>query len=170
MKNWRSPAKITRSKFAGSKSTESVPKIATTLSIRNLVLGIPDLNTNSSPHGGIGEFLNEQSSNALLSAELVSPCILVIALIGSPEVTIIVCYSPTNVAGVLEAETFCNQLSETIVRKQDLYLVLGDFNANVVKDIYKHAFAANTDRNGDFLHGRCIEKRLTITNTKFQKK
>ena len=44
------------------------------------------------------------------------------------------------------------------------------FKAQVGKNIYKHAFAANNNRNGDLLHDMCIEERLTISNTKFQKK
>ena len=91
---------------------------------------------------------------------------------GNPERTIIITYSPTNVADEEVVNEFYDELDVVTksVPSHNFLGVIGDFNARLGKDIAAFTYHESTNRNGELLHNFALENNLLVTNTRFQKK
>mgnify|MGYP001796055944 CR=1 FL=1 len=67
---------------------------------------------NNSTIRGVGILLSSKAHKALNSVEAINPRILIATFNGNPAVTVISCYSPTNVSPVEEREEFYIALAE----------------------------------------------------------
>ncbi|ELT89219.1 hypothetical protein CAPTEDRAFT_186251 [Capitella teleta] len=83
--------------------------------------------------GGVGLMLSPKARKALRTVTPITERILVAEYDSNPVTTVIVIYSPTNVAPVEEAEAFYEKLGEIIrdVPAHNFLAVLGDFNARL---------------------------------------
>ncbi|XP_072049983.1 craniofacial development protein 2-like [Amphiura filiformis] len=103
--------------------------------------------------GGVGVLLSNFAKKVLVSVCYISPRILKVTLNGNPQTTIIVTYSPTNVADEDDVTDFYNQLTKATseVPEHNFLVVIGDFNARM-------NFHAS------------IENNIVVTNTTFKKR
>ena len=68
--------------------------------------------TNNSTIRGVGLLLSPNAHKALNSVETINPRTLIATFYGNPAVTVISCYSHTNVSNVDHREEFYTELSE----------------------------------------------------------
>ena len=90
---------------------------------------------------------------------------------GNPVTTVIVVYSPTNVAPSEEVEKFFEDL-ETAVRdvpEHNFMAILGDFNARLGPEDAPFPYHDSTNRNGAYLTAFLMEHELLAANTMFRK-
>ena len=90
---------------------------------------------------------------------------------GNPVTTVIVVYSPTNVAPSEEVEKFFEDL-ETAVRDvpaHNFMAILGDFNARLGPEDAPFPYHDSTNRNGAYLTAFLMEHELLAANTMFRK-
>ncbi|XP_072049998.1 uncharacterized protein [Amphiura filiformis] len=122
--------------------------------------------------GGVGVLLSNFARKVLVSVCYISPRILKVTLNGNPQTTIIVTYSPTNVADEDDVTDFYNQLTKATreVPAHNFLIVIGDFNARVGQDIAKFSYHKTTNRNGELMLDYTLENNLVVTNTTFQKR
>lgn len=113
-----------------------------------------------------------QAYNALISAEMITPRIMIATFNGNPQTTIIFCYSPTNMSDETEVETFYEDLISVTrqVPKHNILIIAGDFNAHLGQlDGFRFAYHTQTNRNGSKLKDHINENNLLRLNTKYQK-
>lgn len=122
--------------------------------------------------GGVGILLCETARNSLCSVQSTSPRVMCTTFSGNPATTIIVAYSPTNVAGVAEVEKFYDSLRAAIqdTPKHNFLSILGDFNARLGYEDVRFPYHANTNRNGEYLADLLSEYNLLAANTCFMKR
>lgn len=124
--------------------------------------------------GGVGIVVdNKTALNSLTSVYKHDSRTLVANFAGNPITTIIVTYSPTEGANIVDAELFYESLSEAIrqIPAHNLLLVVGDLNAHISpKEKWKSYHQGSSNRNGKLLEELLLERRLEITNTRFQKR
>lgn len=93
--------------------------------------------------------------------------------------TVIQCYSPTEAADEADKDRFYEQLQATIVgtHRNDIKLILGDFNAKVGNDnnninqiMGKEGLDGACNNNGSRLIDFCVSNQLFIGGTKFPHK
>ncbi|ELU18633.1 hypothetical protein CAPTEDRAFT_209188 [Capitella teleta] len=98
--------------------------------------------------------------------------ILVAEFDSNPVTTVIVIYSPTNVAPVEEAEAFYEKVGEIIrdVPAHNFLAVLGDFNARLGPEGALYTYHGETNHNGKLLVDLLTEHDLLAANTQFRKK
>ena len=104
--------------------------------------------------GGVGILVNNNAAKSLSKVEPRSNRILIIPFTGNPKTTVIVTYSPTNVATDKDIQQYYESLRRAI------------------KSVPAHNFLimhTATNRNGKLLHELAVEKHLIIGNTSFQK-
>ena len=91
---------------------------------------------------------------------------------GNPECTIIITYSPSNVADEEVVKEFYNELDVVTkyIPSHNFLGVIGDFSARLGKDIAAFTYHESTNRNGELLHNFALENNLLVTNTRFRKK
>jgi hypothetical protein len=122
--------------------------------------------------GGIGLLLSAFARKSLISIQAISARIMEATFSGNPRATVIVTYSPTNVAEEDDTKEYYTLLSNTtkLIPAHNFLVVIGDFNARTGKDNARFPYHDNTNRNGEFLWNYTQENNLIITNTTFQKK
>ena len=123
--------------------------------------------------GGVGILLSPKAKNCLNNIEMISKRIVIATFQSNPKLTVISCYSPTNVSILEDVEYFYSQLSSLLRQtpKHNLLLVGGDFNAHTgITANNKFAYHKDCNRNGELLNDFVIENGLVCLNTKFQKK
>ena len=91
---------------------------------------------------------------------------------GNPATTIIVAYSPTNVAEEAEVQKFYDSVRAAIqdTPKHNFLSILGDFNARLGHEDARFPFHVNTNRNGEHLADLLTENNLLAANTCFKKR
>ena len=129
---------------------------------------------------GVGLALSKRVKNSLISYTTVSERILT-ARLHSRQInfSVTVAYAPTEDANDSVKDDFYQQLSDTLDQqpRQDVKLILGDFNAQVTSDcslwpgiISKHSLHSTSNDNGTRLLDFCAMNQLTIGGTLFQHK
>ena len=129
--------------------------------------------TNNSTIRGVGLLLSPKAHKALNSVETINPRILIATFIGNPAVTVISCYSPTNVSNVDGREEFYAELSELTkaVPKHSVLLIGGDMNGKIGASYAKGSvYNKNTNENGQLLLNYVLECNLKPLNTSFKKR
>ena len=123
--------------------------------------------------GGVGMLIGPRALKTLNSIERIQPRMMAATFNGNPKVTIISCYSPTNVSEETELVTFYEELSSLVcsIPKHNLLVIGGDMNAQIGKNRNnKYSLHNASNRNGQHLTDFMIENRLTCLNTNYQKK
>ena len=124
--------------------------------------------------GGVGIVLdNNTALNSLTSVYKHDNRTLVANFAGNPVTTVIVTYSPTEGAHLIDAESYYENLSEAIdqIPAHNCLLVIGDLNAHVSPSGCWTSFHQGpANRNGRMLEDLLLERQLEITNLRFQKR
>ena len=128
-------------------------------------------NSTNSTIGGNGCLLSSKACNNLLSAEPISPRIMVLELDGNPKTTVVCIYSPTNSSPIEEIEDFYTTLRSTIeqIPLHNFLVLAGDFNAKLGPEETMFSFNSKTNRNGEMMSDFVQEFNLFISNTHFMK-
>ena len=126
--------------------------------------------------GGVAVLLNKRLSGSLISYNPVSDRIVVVRLATKPvNMTVIQVYAPTSTHPDEEIEAFYEQLQavKDEVRRRDVCVIMGDFNAKVgeVEDrdsgVGKYGLGERNE-SGEKLSNFCKVNDLVITNTCFK--
>ena len=128
---------------------------------------------NNSIIRGVGILLSSKAHKALNSVEAINPRILIATFNGNPAVTVISCYSPTNVSPVEEREEFYIELAELTkkIPKHNVTLIGGDMNAKIGENDAKgSAYNTTTNENGQLFLDYTQECNLKVLNTSFLKR
>ena len=129
-------------------------------------------NSQGSKVGGVGILLSARAAEQLKSVVKISPRILVAYFYSNQQITIIACYSPTNVIDELTVDQFYKDLKDATdaVPAHNLLVVAGDFNAQIGPEDSLFTFnTKETNRNEKKLADYAEEFQLLVTNTKFMK-
>ena len=133
-------------------------------------------NENDPHQAGVALLLSKEAMHSLMEWEPVSDRIIRARLDSRfQEVTIIMCYAPTNAAGEEEKEQFCNQLQGVLdkIPKRDMLILMGDMNAKVGQDNNRQENEMGThgigdmNENGELLADLCTVNELVIEGTLF---
>ena len=123
--------------------------------------------------GGVGLLIGPRALKTLNSIEKIQPRMMVATFNGNPRVTIVSCYSPTNVSEENEIVTFYDELSSLVrsIPKHNMLVIGGDMNAQIGKnENNKYSLHNTSNRNGQHLTDFMIENRLACLNTNYQKR
>ena len=130
-------------------------------------------NSTNSAIGGMGMLFSPQTYKALETVEMITPRIMIATINGNPRITVISCYSPTNVSDEIEVERFYVNLTSITrqIPKHNFVVIAGDFNTHLgQQDGFKYSYHAQTNRNGVMLKDYLHENNLICLSTKFQKR
>ena len=114
-----------------------------------------------------------KSVKTLNSIERIQPRMMAATFNGNPRVTIISCYSPTNVSEETELVTFYDELSSLVrsIPKYNVLVIGRDMNAQIGKNgNNKYSLHNTSNRNGQHQTDFMIENRLTCLNKNYQKR
>ena len=123
--------------------------------------------------GGIGMLIGPRALKTLNSIERIKPRMMTATFNGNPRITIISCYSPTNVSEETELYAFYDELSSLVrsIPKHNLLVIGGDMNAQIgTNGNNRYSFHNTSNRNGQHLTYFMMEIRLTCLNTNYQKR
>ncbi|KAJ8393714.1 hypothetical protein AAFF_G00057670 [Aldrovandia affinis] len=122
--------------------------------------------------GGVGLLLSPRARKALRRVHQHTDRILIADFDGNPVTTIMVVYSPTNVAPVEEVEKFYEDLRTTVRDgpAHNFLAILGDFNARLGPEDAPFTYHDSTNRNGEHLAALLTEHELLAANTLFRKR
>lgn len=89
---------------------------------------------------------------------------------GNPALTITIHYLPVEESN--KGEEHYNQLSAALkeVLKNNMLVLMRDFNVHLRRDTVKYLFHKSSNSNGKLVHDLAEETGLFVTNTSFQKK
>ena len=120
--------------------------------------------------GRVGILVNNNGAKLLSKAESRSNRILIIHFTGNTKTTVIVTYSPTNVATDEDIQQYYESLRRAIesVLVHNFLIILGKFSAQLGLDDARYTMHKTSKRNGKLLHELAVEKNLIIGNTSFQ--
>ena len=121
--------------------------------------------------GGVGFLLSPTAQRSLLSVEKINSRIVLLHLNGSPNISVISAYAPTNCSDPSDKASFYASLNRTAssIPPHNLLAIGGDFNAKLCPQTARHTLHQATNDNGELLHDFALQHRLVICNTKFQK-
>ncbi|KAJ8373004.1 hypothetical protein AAFF_G00272410 [Aldrovandia affinis] len=122
--------------------------------------------------GGVGLMLGSLARKALRRVYHHTDRILIAEFSGNPVTTVIVVYSPTNVAPPEEVEKFYEDLATAVrdVPAHNFLAILGDFNARLGPEDARFPYHDSTNRNGAYLTALLMEHELLPANTMFRKR
>ncbi|KAJ4929967.1 hypothetical protein JOQ06_018983 [Pogonophryne albipinna] len=122
--------------------------------------------------GGVGLMLGPRARKALRRVYHHTNRILIAEFSGNPVTTVIVVYSPTNVAPSEEVEKFYEDLATAVrdVPAHNFLAILGDFNARLGPEDAPYPYHDSTNRNGAYLMALLMEHELLAVNTIFRKR
>ena len=123
--------------------------------------------------GGVGMLIGPRALKTLNSIEIIKPRMMTATFNGNPRITIISCYSPTNVSEETELDAFYDELSSLVcsIPKHNILVIGGDMNAQIGKNgNNRYSFHNTSNRNGQHLTEFMMENRLTCLNTNYQKR
>ena len=127
----------------------------------------------NSVNATVGMLIGPRALKTLNSIERIQPRMMTATFNGNPRITIISCYSPTNVSEETELDAFYDELSslERSILKRNVLVIGRDMNAQIgKKGNNRHSFHNTSNRNGQHLTEFMMENRLTCLNTNFQKR
>ena len=121
--------------------------------------------------GGVGFLLSPRIQKSLLAVEKTNSRIVVLHVNGNPKLSVISCYSPTNVSSDEDKAAFYTALSKTIssVPPHNMLAVCGDFNAKLSGDDAGFTYHEKTNDNGERLLDLIDQHQLIIANCRFRK-
>lgn len=98
--------------------------------------------------------------------------ILIAELSGNPVTTVVVVYSPTNVAPSEEMEKFYEDLATAVydVPAHNFLAILGDFNARLGPEDVPFSYHDSTNCNGTHLPALLKEHQVLATHTMYRKR
>ena len=98
--------------------------------------------------------------------------ILIADFDGNPVTTVIVVYSPSNVALAEEVEKFYEDIATAVcdAPAHNFLAILGDFNARLGPEDAPFTYHDSTNRNGEHLAALLMEHEQLAANTMFQKR
>jgi hypothetical protein len=124
--------------------------------------------------GGVGILIHKKHVDYIRNIKSISGRSIRISLNYDPRLIIVCTYSPTERAKKAEIEAYYENLEYVDVGQsvQDLFVVLGDFNARVGGNGPNEQgntllIDKTTSRNGKLLNGLCEKLGLCITSAKF---
>ena len=122
--------------------------------------------------GGVGLMLSSRARRALRRVYHHTDRILIAEFSGNPVTTVIVVYSPTNVASSEVVEVFFEDLATAVrdVPAHNFLAILGDFNARLGPEDVPFPYHDSTNRNGAYLTAFLTENELLAANTIFRKR
>ena len=108
---------------------------------------------------GVGMHTGPWPLKSLNSLEKIQTWIMVASFKGNPIVTIISCYSPTNISEKTDLIAFCDELSSLVrsIPKSNVLVIGGDRNDQIGKNVHHKFILYNSSkRNGEHitLHAR----------------
>ena len=128
-------------------------------------------------YGGVGLAMTKHIHRCLQSVQSINQRILTVTFHGNPRVTVTVVYAPTESASDAHKDEFYDSLKEHLeaVKKHDIHLLIGDFNARIGKDshlsnpvvIGPHCYHEETNTNGERLVSLCEEFQLRPAQARF---
>ena len=128
-------------------------------------------------YGGVGLAMTKHIHRYLQSVQSINQRILTVTFHGNPRVTVTVVYAPTESASDAHKDEFYDSLKEHLeaVKKHDIHLLIGDFNARIGKDshlsnpvvIGPHCYHEETNTNGERLVSLCEEFQLRPAQARF---
>ncbi|XP_029285461.1 craniofacial development protein 2-like [Cottoperca gobio] len=121
--------------------------------------------------GGVGLLLSSRARKALLRVHYHTNRILSADFDGNPVTTVIVVYSPTNVAQAEEVEKFYEDLATAVrdIPAHNFLAILG-CNARLGPEDAPLTYHNFTNSNGEHLAALVMEHELLAANTMFQKR
>ncbi|XP_060533802.1 craniofacial development protein 2-like [Cylas formicarius] len=132
-------------------------------------------NNDSKHHNGVRVILGKGYSQAVTNFLPVSDRNLLIQLSGKPmNINIIQTYAPTADKSTDELEAWYTKLEELIkvTKKQDLTVIMGDFNAKIgqgrVSDLVGEFGLGDRNDRGERLIEFCQQHNMAVTNTWFK--
>ena len=136
-----------------------------------LIMASATKNSVNATVGGVGFLVSPKAQKSLLSVEKINSRIILLHLNGSPNITVICVYAPTNTSEASDKASFYASLSRTVasIPPHNLLAVCGDFNAKLGPDDALHTMHTVTNENGELLHDFSEQYHLVVTNTRFQK-
>lgn len=138
-----------------------------------LITSSAEKNSNNASVGGVGMLLSRKAANSLLKIESINSRIMIATFDGNPKLTLISCYSPTNVSIEEDALTFYTELMSVVhhVPKHNVLVIGGDMNAKIDNDVARvNSFHNSSNRNGEFMLDLMKECDLTNLTTSFCKR
>ncbi|XP_061774103.1 craniofacial development protein 2-like [Nerophis ophidion] len=122
--------------------------------------------------GGAGLMLGQRARKAFRRVYHHTNRILSADFSGNPVTTVIVVYSPTNVAPSDVVEKFFEDLVRAVrgVPACNFLAILGDFNARLGPEDAPFLYHDSTNRNGTYLTAFLMEHELRAANTIFPKR
>ena len=128
--------------------------------------------TNNSTIRGVGLLLSPKAHKTLNSVETINPRTLIATFNGNPAVTIISCYSPTNVSNMHDREEFYTELADLTksIPKHNVLVVGGDMNGRIGASDTNFVYNKTTNDNGQLLLDYMLECNLKPLNTSFKKR
>ena len=123
--------------------------------------------------GGVGMLIGQRALKTFNSIEKIRPRMTAGTFNGNPRVTIIFCYSPTNVSEETELVAFHNEQSSLVrsIPKYNVLVIGRGMNAQIGKNgNNKYSLHNTSNRNGQHLTDLMIKNRLTCLNTNYQKR
>ena len=127
--------------------------------------------------GGVGILMSKHIYKCLQKVEVISERICYATFHGNPQLSITVIYAPTESSSPSAKEDFYTSLTDHLdqVKRHNIHLILGDFNAKVGKDSHathpvivgKHCFHDSTNDNGERLINVCQEFNLRLAQPRF---
>ena len=117
--------------------------------------------------------IGPRALKTLNSIERIKPSMMTATFNGNPRITIISCYSPTNVSEETELDAFYDELSSLVrsIPKHNVLVIGGDMNAQIGKNgNNRHSFYNTSNRNRQHLTEFLMENRLTCIKTNYQKR
>ena len=113
----------------------------------------------------------------LQGIKVISKRILTATFYGNPQLSATIVYAPTECTATSDKDAFYTNLLDHLdqVKRHNIHLVLGDFNARVGLDSHSsrpvvvgpHCFYDTTNDNGERLVNLCEEHNMRIAQTKF---
>ncbi len=125
---------------------------------------------------GVGIILCKETKKSLLEWHPVSDRIITARLQARVRnITIVQCYAPTEPSTLEDKEAFYSALNATFtnIKKSDITILMGDFNAKVgnnnenVEHVMGHFGLGDRNVNGELLVDFCAAHRLVIGGTLF---
>ena len=121
----------------------------------------------------VGMLIGQLAQKSFNSIEKIQPRMTVAMFNGNPNITIISCYSPTNVNDETDPIAFYYEQFSLVcsIPKHSVLIISGDMNAKIGKNVTNNFSLHNSSNtNTENLSDFTLENGLTCLNTKFPKR